>query len=214
MSKFSVLFSTASLLVLSACQTTNNGWTDWEGIPKNEAILDWNQTKDASLYARKVTHSGTYQEEWVWDEGSMLITKAGHARHYRIKIDEKEFGKLMSDWHDFEKSAPKLNPSEVNVLTNQYGKFYYAELMNDKSAECITFMQAVRAATPAGYRNVPHPTGLFMGYDCGDGRFSISQIADFANTLNYGKSTATVKKVQRDDEEKNLQKRRSKDYLW
>ncbi|WP_417427885.1 hypothetical protein [Kiloniella sp.] len=187
MSKFAVLFSTASLFILSACQTTNSGWTDWEGIPKNEAVLSWKQTKDTSLYARKVTYSGTYQEEWVWDGGSMLITKAGHARHYRIKIDQKEFGKLMSDWNDFEKSAPKLNPAEVNILTNQYGKFYYAELENDKSAECITFMQAVRSSTPAGYNHTPHPTGFFMGYDCGDERFTVTDIADFANTLNYRK---------------------------
>ncbi|MFD2204482.1 hypothetical protein [Kiloniella antarctica] len=187
MSKIIVSLSIIFVFALSGCQTTNNGWTDWEGIPKEEAILDWNQTKQTSLYARKVTHSGTYQEEWVWEDGSLFLTKAGHARHYRMKVDAKEFGNHLSDWNVFKESASGISAKMVQTTTNKYGKFYYAEVKNDKKEDCMAFMQSVRAATLAGYNHNSNPTGILIGYDCGEARYTKSEVQQFANSITYRK---------------------------
>ncbi|WP_419903579.1 hypothetical protein [Kiloniella sp.] len=187
MSKSAISLSIISLLVLAGCQTTNNGWSDWEGIPYDEALLDWESAKPTDLYARKVSYNGDYQEQWDWDKGQIFISKAGHARYSRIDINPHEFGDLMADWKIFETSGSLVKAAEIKETRNKYGKFYYAGLKTNDGEDCLGFMQALKEFTPAGYEDNGKPDGYLMGYDCGNSRYTVSELLEFANSIVYRK---------------------------
>ncbi|KLN62419.1 hypothetical protein WH96_02645 [Kiloniella spongiae] len=187
MSKVALSLSTASLLVLAACQTTGNKdyWSDWEAVPKSETVLDWNFSKPTDVLTRRVSHSGTRQEQWSWDDGTVFVTKAGFARHYRIKVDENEFSKHLSEWDSFGKHSPSLSVSDIQETTNRHGRFYFTELKNNDGDDCWVFMQAVKGVVAANYIDSGHPTGFLMGYDCGASRYSSTDFNQFAAGLRY-----------------------------
>jgi len=187
MSKFALSLSAVSLLVLAACQTTGNKdyWSDWEAVPKAETVLDWNFSKPTDVLTRKVSHSGTRQEQWNWDDGTVFVTKAGFARHYRIKVDKNEFSKHLSEWDTFSQNSSSLSASDVKEVVNRHGRFYFSELKNNDGDDCWAFMQEVKGPVPANYIDSGNPTGFLMGFDCGDSRYSSSDFNKFATGLRY-----------------------------
>ncbi len=185
MSKVCVSLSIISVLALGGCQTTNNNWSDWEGIPHTEAVLEWQPAKPTDLYARKISYSGTYQEQWSWDSGTIFLTKAGFARHYRIDVSPREFSGHMADWDTFKTSSAVMNASEVNEIKNKNGKFYFADMKNDDGEDCWTFMQTLKEVTPGAYVDNGKPTGFIMGYDCGETRYSRSDFNKFASYITF-----------------------------
>ncbi|MEH6629870.1 MAG: hypothetical protein V7776_03540 [Halopseudomonas aestusnigri] len=187
MSKVCVSLAIISVLALGGCQTTNNSWSDWEGIPYKEALLEWQPVKQTDLYARKISYNGDYQEQWDWDKGQIFISKAGHARYSHAEINPKKFGEQMTGWKIFETSGAQMTAVEIKETRNKYGKFYYADLKTDDGEDCIGFMQALKEFAPAGYEDNGKPDGFLMGYDCGAHRYTATEILEFSNNVIYRK---------------------------
>ncbi|WP_157230783.1 hypothetical protein [Kiloniella laminariae] len=183
MSRIALPFSLLSLMFLGACQTASNSWSDWEGIPYSEAMLQWEAPAQSDLMARKISYSGSYQEQWFWPAGGIFLAKAGHAYHYREVPSPQEFGRMMSDWKKFEISAAGMKASDVEEARNKYGKFFFADLKNDEGEDCWLFLQGLPGKTPAGYVDTGKPGGLFSGYECGTTRQNREELLQFAQ--NY-----------------------------
>lgn len=161
------ILAVTALVGLSACQTTGNaGWTDWEGIPRAEAKLAWENPESVDLMARKVPYNGNYQELWTWQSGAVFVALAGHAYYYRESVGPQNFGEIMAGWKRFESSGESFPASRVREGKNQYGSFYYATIESDVGDECWGFVQDMPTKFAAGYRMTDKPSGQIFGYDC------------------------------------------------
>ncbi|WP_269423753.1 hypothetical protein [Kiloniella laminariae] len=148
----------------------SDSWSDWEGIPYHEALLQWDAPAHSDLLARKISYNGSYQEQWSWPTGGIFLAKAGHGYYYREVPGPREFGEVMSDWRMFETSAIAIKEDEVEEIENKYGKFLFVDVKNDEGEDCWLFLQG-------------DSRGLFSGYECGATRKNREELLQFAQ--NY-----------------------------
>ncbi|OUS12069.1 hypothetical protein A9Q97_06580 [Rhodospirillales bacterium 47_12_T64] len=185
MSKTAIFLSLISLSALAGCQTAGDYWSDWEGIPYQEAVLKWEPSQPTDLYARKLSYNGAYQEHWTWDSGTVFVETAGHAYHFRKEPSPEKFGEFMGFWNAFENTGQNIKASQVTEIRNKFGKFFYADIKNDSNEDCWAFLQAMPGSTPAGYVDTGKPGGYITGYDCGSERTSKVELLQFANNFSY-----------------------------